>query len=50
MQVGELTGHRIISAALVPLTVAPFAGGALNPITDALLVSTLVLHSHIGFQ
>ena len=34
----------------MPLTVAPFAAGTLNPITDAILCATIVIHSHIGFQ
>ncbi|KAI5816047.1 CybS-domain-containing protein [Pyronema omphalodes] len=42
--------ERLISVALVPLTVAPFAAGSLHPITDAVLGATLVMHSHIGFQ
>lgn len=39
-----------MSAALIPLTVAPFAAGTLNPITDAVLAGTILLHSYIGFQ
>ncbi|KAL2039271.1 hypothetical protein N7G274_007939 [Stereocaulon virgatum] len=42
--------ERLISAALIPLTVAPFAAGTLNPVTDAILCATLLIHSHIGFQ
>ncbi|KAF8469099.1 CybS-domain-containing protein [Kalaharituber pfeilii] len=42
--------ERLISVALVPLTIAPFAAGSLNPITDAILAATVVIHSHIGFQ
>lgn len=41
---------RLISAGLVPLTIAPFAGGSLNPVLDAVLCSLLIVHSHIGFQ
>ncbi|KAK7550562.1 CybS-domain-containing protein [Phyllosticta citricarpa] len=44
------TFERIVSAALIPLTVAPFAAGSLNPISDAILCSLLVVHSHIGFD
>ncbi|KAF8539233.1 succinate dehydrogenase cytochrome b small subunit mitochondrial precursor [Trichophaea hybrida] len=44
------TFERLISIALVPLTIAPFAAGSLHPITDAVLGAALVLHSHIGFQ
>lgn len=29
---------------------APFAAGSLNPTTDAVLCSLLLLHSHLGFQ
>jgi succinate dehydrogenase (ubiquinone) membrane anchor subunit len=41
---------RIIAAALLPLTVAPFAGGALHPVIDAVFGYLLILHSHIGFE
>ncbi|KAI1958968.1 hypothetical protein LOZ59_003277 [Ophidiomyces ophidiicola] len=44
------TYDRIVAASLVPLTLAPFAAGSLNPVTDAILCGALVLHSHIGFQ
>ncbi|MCJ1342123.1 membrane anchor subunit of succinate dehydrogenase, Sdh4 [Peltigera leucophlebia] len=44
------TFERLGSAALVPLTIAPFAAGSLNPITDAVLCATILIHSHIGFQ
>lgn len=39
-----------MSGALIPLTIAPFAAGSLNPTTDALLCATLLIHSHIGFE
>ena len=39
-----------MSAALIPLTIAPFAAGSLNPVMDALLCAGLIIHSHIGFQ
>ncbi|KAL1296733.1 hypothetical protein AAFC00_000203 [Neodothiora populina] len=42
--------ERAISVALIPLTVAPFASGSLNPTLDAILCATLVIHSHIGFE
>lgn len=42
--------ERAVSVALVPLTLAPFIGGSLNPALDAIFVSALVLHSHMGFQ
>ncbi|KAL5404412.1 hypothetical protein PMIN06_008990 [Paraphaeosphaeria minitans] len=42
--------ERLLAAGLVPLTVAPFAAGSLNPVTDSILCALLVLHSHIGFE
>jgi succinate dehydrogenase (ubiquinone) membrane anchor subunit len=42
--------ERLLSAGLVPLTIAPFAAGSLNPVTDSILCAVLVLHSHIGFE
>lgn len=42
--------ERAIAAGLVPLTIAPFAAGSLNPVTDSILCALLVLHSHIGFE
>ena len=44
------TFERLISVGLVPLTIAPFAAGSLNPLTDAILCGTLLIHSHIGFE
>jgi succinate dehydrogenase (ubiquinone) membrane anchor subunit len=44
------TFERLVAAGLVPLTVAPFAAGSLNPLTDALLCGTILIHSHIGFE
>ncbi|KAG9230757.1 CybS-domain-containing protein [Amylocarpus encephaloides] len=44
------TFERLISVGLIPLTVAPFAAGSLNPLTDALLCGTILIHSHIGFE
>lgn len=42
--------ERGISVAIIPLTLIPFAAGSLNPVTDAILVSLMLLHSHLGFQ
>ncbi|KZM21099.1 membrane anchor subunit of succinate dehydrogenase, Sdh4 [Ascochyta rabiei] len=42
--------ERIVSAGLIPLTIAPFAAGSLNPVTDSILCALLVVHSHIGFE
>jgi succinate dehydrogenase (ubiquinone) membrane anchor subunit len=44
------TFERLVAAGLIPLTVAPFAAGSLNPVTDALLCGTILVHSHIGFE
>lgn len=44
------TFERLISVGLIPLTIAPFAAGSLNPVTDAILCATLIIHSHIGFD
>ena len=43
------TFERAISVGLIPLTIAPFAYGSLNPALDAAFVATILLHSHIGF-
>lgn len=43
--------ERLLSAGLVPLTVAAFATSATqHPILDGLLGVSLVIHSHIGFD
>lgn len=39
-----------MAAALVPLSIAPFAAGSLNPTLDALLATTLLVHAHMGVQ
>ncbi|TAQ90753.1 hypothetical protein B7494_g921 [Chlorociboria aeruginascens] len=44
------TFERLLSASLIPLTIAPFAAGSLNPVTDALLCGVIIIHSHIGFE
>ncbi|KAG9242674.1 CybS-domain-containing protein [Calycina marina] len=44
------TFERALSVGLVPLTIAPFAAGSLNPGMDALLCATILIHSHIGFD
>jgi len=44
------TFERLVAAGLVPLTLAPFAAGSLNPTLDAVLCATLLVHSHLGFQ
>lgn len=42
--------ERVVAAALVPLTIAPFAGGSLNPTLDAVLVGSLLVHAHVSMQ
>lgn len=44
------TFERLLAASLVPLSIAPFASGSLNPTLDAVLCGTVLLHSHLGFQ
>ncbi|KAH6664091.1 CybS-domain-containing protein [Halenospora varia] len=44
------TFERLVSAGLVPITLAPFAAGSLNPMTDAILCGAILIHSHIGFE
>ncbi|KAK0734307.1 succinate dehydrogenase-like protein [Lasiosphaeria miniovina] len=44
------TFDRLVSAGLVPLTLAPFAAGSLNPTMDAVLCGIILIHSHTGFQ
>ena len=44
------TFERLIALGLVPLTVAPFAAGSVNPTLDAVLCATLLVHSHLGLQ
>jgi succinate dehydrogenase (ubiquinone) membrane anchor subunit len=44
------TPHRLLAAGLVPLTAAPFIGGSLSPVLDAVFCATLLTHSYIGFQ
>lgn len=42
--------NRLVAVGLVPLTLAPFAAGSLNPVMDSILCALLVVHSHIGFE
>ncbi|KAI9747464.1 MAG: membrane anchor subunit of succinate dehydrogenase, Sdh4 [Lichina confinis] len=44
------TFERLLSGALIPLTIAPFAAGSLHPATDAALGAAILIHSHLGFQ
>ncbi|KAJ5388512.1 Succinate dehydrogenase cytochrome b small subunit [Penicillium cosmopolitanum] len=44
------TFERAVCVGLIPLSIAPFAAGSLNPVMDAVLCSLLVAHSHVGFQ
>ncbi len=38
------TFERLIAAGQIPLTVAPFASGSLNPTLEAVLCATLLIH------
>jgi succinate dehydrogenase (ubiquinone) membrane anchor subunit len=42
--------ERLLSAGLIPLAIAPFAAGSLNPTLDAILCGAVLIHSHMGFQ
>jgi len=44
------TFERIMSVALVPLTITPFAAGSISPALDAALIFSILVHSHMGFQ
>ncbi|KAJ4366220.1 membrane anchor subunit of succinate dehydrogenase, Sdh4 [Neocucurbitaria cava] len=44
------TFERLVSVGLIPVTIAPFAAGSLNPLTDSILCALLIIHSHIGFE
>ena len=44
------TAERAVSAAMIPVTLAPFAGGSVHPVADAFLCGLIIIHSHIGFQ
>lgn len=44
------TFERALAVALVPLVVTPFVTGTSTPILDALIGTSVVLHSHIGFD
>ncbi|EXJ67199.1 succinate dehydrogenase (ubiquinone) membrane anchor subunit [Cladophialophora psammophila CBS 110553] len=44
------TFERILSVALVPLTITPFAAGSVSPMLDAALIFGILIHSHAGFQ
>ena len=42
--------ERLLSVGLIPLTLAPFAAGSVSPVLDSILVFSIIIHSHIGFQ
>ena len=42
--------ERLVTIGLIPLTIAPFAAGSLNPLLDGIFCGLILLHSHIGFQ
>ena len=39
-----------MSVALIPLIVTPFVTGTSTPVLDALIGTSVVIHSHIGFD
>ena len=41
---------RLVSAALVPITIVPFAAGSVSPLLDSALIGLTIVHSYIGFQ
>ncbi len=44
------TYERILCIGLVPLTILPIATGSIVPSIDALLGSTILLHTYLGFE
>ena len=44
------TFERAVSVALIPLIVTPFVTGSPTHVLDALIASTVIIHSHIGFD
>ena len=44
------TFERALSVALIPLIVTPFVTGSSTPILDALIGTSVIVHSHIGFD
>jgi succinate dehydrogenase (ubiquinone) membrane anchor subunit len=44
------TFERAVSVALIPLIVTPFVTGSSTPVLDAVIASTVIIHSHVGFD
>ncbi|KAK1048615.1 membrane anchor subunit of succinate dehydrogenase, Sdh4 [Friedmanniomyces endolithicus] len=44
------TFERLVSAALLPITIAPFAAGSLSPLLDGTFIGLIIVHTFIGFQ
>lgn len=42
--------YRAVSAAILPITIAPFAAGSLNPMLDGIFIGLILIHTHIGFE
>lgn len=42
--------NRAVSVAILPITIAPFAAGSLNPTLDGLFIGLILIHTHIGFE
>lgn len=36
--------------AILPITIAPFAAGSLNPTLDGIFIGLILIHTHIGFE
>lgn len=45
-----IASTRLVSAALVPITIVPFAAGSVSPLLDSALIGLTIVHSYIGFQ
>ncbi|KAK5109398.1 hypothetical protein LTR62_007064 [Meristemomyces frigidus] len=43
------TFERGLSAALLPISIAPFAAGSLNPLLDGAFIAMIIVHTYIGF-
>ena len=45
-----LNVYRTLSAALLPITLAPFAAGSLSPVLDGAFIGMIIIHTYIGFR
>ncbi|KAK4555876.1 membrane anchor subunit of succinate dehydrogenase, Sdh4 [Recurvomyces mirabilis] len=44
------TFERGLSAALLPISLAPFAAGSLSPVLDGAFIGMIIIHTYIGFS